>query len=284
MKGIKISQSITDRSNEIIRMYFRDVSKIPLITAEEEKELAYRAKDGDKRAIDKLVISNLRFVISVAKQYQGRGIDLLDLIQEGSCGVVEAVKHYDPSKGFKFISYAVWWIRQAIVRAISNQCRTVRLPVSQIVGISKINKATEKFEQEYGRKPSIKELEEETGFTDKKINKIMYADSKSVSLDSPIREEDASCLVDIIANPNSEETDKSLIDPIIPNEIEKLLKKLPNRDSDVLRMFYGIRMIPMSSKEIANRFGISSERVRQIQHNALNYIRANYKKQLENIL
>lgn len=284
MRGIKISQSITDRSNEIIRMYFRDVSKIPLITAEEEKELAYKAKDGDRKAIDKLVTSNLRFVISVAKQYQGRGIDLLDLIQEGSCGVVEAVKHYDPSKGFKFISYAVWWIRQAIVRAISNQCRTVRLPVSQIVGISKINKATEKFEQEHGRKPSIKELEEETGFTDKKINKIMYADSKSVSLDSPIREEDTNCLIDIIANPNSVEADKHLIDPIIPNEIEKLLKKLPNRDSDVLRMFYGIKMIPMSSKEIANRFGISSERVRQIQHNALNYIRANYKKQLENIL
>lgn len=284
MRGIKISQSITDRSNEIIRMYFRDVSKIPLITAEEEKELAYKAKDGDRKAIDKLVTSNLRFVISVAKQYQGRGIDLLDLIQEGSCGVVEAVKHYDPSKGFKFISYAVWWIRQAIVRAISNQCRTVRLPVSQIVGISKINKATEKFEQENGRKPSIKELEEETGFTDKKINKIMYADSKSVSLDSPIREEDTNCLIDIIANPNSVEADKHLIDPIIPNEIEKLLKKLPNRDSDVLRMFYGIKMIPMSSKEIANRFGISSERVRQIQHNALNYIRANYKKQLENIL
>lgn len=284
MKSFKITQSITDRKDASLRIYFKDVSKLSLISQEEEIKLAKRIQQGDKQAENELVKANLRFVISVAKSYQGKGIDLVDLIQEGNCGLIEGARKYNPDKGIKFISYAVWWIRQAIMRAISEQCRTVRVPMSQIVNMSKIAKMSEKFEQENGRVPSINEIEEETNLNQKKINRSLASTYRSVSLESPFKDEDASCLLDVLPDDNSESTDTSTLKSDLVAEIERILSKLSYRDQDILRMSFGIGVQAMSNDEIANRFGIGSERVRQIQHSTIKYIRNKYKKKLSELL
>ena len=284
MKSFKITQSITDRKDASLGIYFKDVSKLSLISQEEEIKLAKRIQQGDKQAENELVIANLRFVISVAKSYQGKGLDLVDLIQEGNCGLIESARKYNPDKGIKFISYAVWWIRQAIMRAISEQCRTVRVPMSQIVNMSKINKMSEKFEQKNGRAPSKEEIEEETNLNQKKINMSLASTYRSVSLESPLRDEDVSCLLDVLPNNNSEDTDKIIMKNDLVVKIEHILSKLSYREQDVLRMSFGIGIQVMSNDEIANRFGIGGERVRQIQHSAINRIRNKYKKELSELL
>ena len=284
MKSFKITQSITDRKDASLGIYFRDVSRIPRITPEKEIELTKRIKAGDNSAANELVTANLRFVISVAKQYQNKGLDLVDLIQEGSLGMIEAAHKFDETRGYKFISYAVWWIRQAIIRAISEQCRTVRVPMSQIVNMSKINKMSEKFEQKNGRVPSMEEIEEETNLNRKKINMSLASTYRSVSLESPLRDKDVSCLLDVLPNDNSESTDTTALKSDLIIEIEHILSKLSYREQDVLRMSFGIGVQAMSNDEIANRFGIGSERVRQIQHNAINYIRSKYKNELSELL
>lgn len=280
MKYFKIAQSITDRKDASLGIYFRDVSKIPRITPEKEIELTKRIKSGDDSAANELVIANLRFVISVAKQYQNKGLDLVDLIQEGSIGIIEAAHKFDETRGYKFISYAVWWIRQAIIRAISEQCRTVRVPINQIVNLSKITKMSEKFEQENGRTPSINEIEEETELDRNKISMSLASTYRSVSLENPIKDEDASCLLDIIPNNNSESVDKSLEENDLKLGIEQVLSKLPYREQDILRMSFGIGVQNMTNNEIANRFGIGSERVRQLQHSAIKRIRSKFKNEL----
>lgn len=280
MKHFKIAQSITDRKDASLGIYFRDVSKIPRITPEKEIELTKRIKSGDDSAANELVIANLRFVISVAKQYQNKGLDLVDLIQEGSIGIIEAAHKFDETRGYKFISYAVWWIRQAIIRAISEQCRTVRVPINQIVNLSKITKMSEKFEQENGRTPSINEIEEETELDRNKISMSLASTYRSVSLENPIKDEDASCLLDIIPNNNSESVDKSLEENDLKLGIEQVLSKLPYREQDILRMSFGIGVQNMTNDEIANRFGIGSERVRQLQHSAIKRIRSKFKNEL----
>lgn len=280
MKHFKIAQSITDRKDTSLGIYFRDVSKIPRITPEKEIELTKRIKSGDDSAANELVIANLRFVISVAKQYQNKGLDLVDLIQEGSIGIIEAAHKFDETRGYKFISYAVWWIRQAIIRAISEQCRTVRVPINQIVNLSKITKMSEKFEQENGRTPSINEIEEETELDRNKISMSLASTYRSVSLENPIKDEDASCLLDIIPNNNSESVDKSLEENDLKLGIEQVLSKLPYREQDILRMSFGIGVQNMTNDEIANRFGIGSERVRQLQHSAIKRIRSKFKNEL----
>lgn len=284
MKSFKITQLITDRKDASLGIYFKDVSKLSLISQEEEIKLAKRIQQGDKQAENKLVKANLRFVISVAKSYQGKGIDLVDLIQEGNCGLIEGARKYNPDKGIKFISYAVWWIRQAIMRAISEQCRTVRVPMSQIVNMNKITKMSEKFEQENGRAPSMDEIEEETDLNQKKISRSLASTYRSVSLESPFKDEDASCLLDVLPNDNSESADTSTLKNDLVTEIERILSKLSYREQDVLKMSFGIGMQSMSSDEIANRFGISGERVRQIQHSAINRIRSKYKNKLSELL
>lgn len=280
MKHFKIAQSITDRKDASLGIYFRDVSKIPRITPEKEIELTKRIKSGDDSAANELVIANLRFVISVAKQYQNKGLDLVDLIQEGSIGIIEAAHKFDETRGYKFISYAVWWIRQAIIRAISEQCRTVRVPINQIVNLSKITKMSEKFEQENGRTPSINEIEEETELDRNKISMSLASTYRSISLENPIKDEDASCLLDIIPNSNSESVDKSLEENDLKLGIEQVLSKLPYREQDILRMSFGIGVQNMTNDEIANRFGIGSERVRQLQHSAIKRIRSKFKNEL----
>lgn len=284
MKSFKITQSITDRKDASLGIYFKDVSKLSMITPEKEVELTKRIKLGDNAAANELVTANLRFVISVAKQYQNKGLDLVDLIQEGNIGMLEAAYKFDETRGYRFISYAVWWIRQAIMRAISEQCRTVRVPMSQIVNMSKINKMSEKFEQKNGRAPSMEEIEEETNLNQKKINMSLASTYRSVSLESPFKDEDVSCLLDVLPNDNSESTDTTALKSDLVIEIERILSKLSYREQDVLRMSFGIGVQAMSNDEIANRFGIGGERVRQIQHSAINRIRSKYKNELSELL
>ena len=284
MKSFKITQSITDRKDASLGIYFKDVSKLSMITPEKEIELTRRIKLGDKAAANELVTANLRFVISVAKQYQNKGLDLVDLIQEGNIGMLEAAYKFDETRGYRFISYAVWWIRQSIMRAISEQCRTVRVPMSQIVNMSKINKMSEKFEQKNGRVPSMEEIEEETNLNRKKINMSLASTYRSVSLESPLRDEDVSCLLDVLPNDNSESTDTTALKSDLIIEIEHILSKLSYREQDVLRMSFGIGVQAMSNDEIASRFGIGGERVRQIQHSAINHIKNKYKNELSELL
>ena len=284
MKNFKITQSITDRQDASLGLYFKDVSKLSLLSPEEEIELTKHVKEGDEKATKKLIESNLRFVISVAKQYQGKGLPLIDLIQEGNCGLIQSARLFDPDKGFRFISYAVWWIRQSIMKAISEQCRTVRVPMSQVVQINKINKATEKFEQLNGRKPSLEELEEETKIEASKINSTIASTGRSVSLESPLKDEEVSCLLDIIPDEGATPADSDATKNDLSNSIETVLAKLSYRDSDILRMSFGIGMQPMPNDEIAKRFGIGTERVRQIQHSAINFIRKNYINDLKELL
>lgn len=284
MKSFKITQSITDRQDASLGLYFKDVSKQPMIDAEEEIRLTRKIKEGNNEAINDLVKANLRFVISVAKQYQNSGLALVDLIQEGNIGLVEAAKKFDETRGFRFISYAVWWIRQSIMRAISEQCRTIRIPMNQVVYINKINKASEKFEQLNGRKPTSEELEEYTDIDPSKINIAMSSSSKTVSLDTPFKDEDVSCLLDVIPDTTISSADSEATKSDLTNAIESVLSKLPYRDRDILRMSFGIGMSPMPNDEIANRFGIGSERVRQIQHSTIDYIRKHYINELKELL
>lgn len=284
MKSFKITQSITDRQDASLGMYMKDISKESLISLEEEVELAQRIKQGDRLAADKLVRSNLRFVISVAKQYQNKGLSLVDLIQEGNLGIIEAAKRWDETRGFKFISYAVWWIRQSIIHAISDQCRTIRVPMNQIVHMNKINKATDKLEQELGRSPSVEEISVETDIASDKINLTLSSINKALSLDTPFKDEEAGCLLDIIPNESSAGADSDIVQESVSTEIEYVLQKLSSREGDILRMSFGLGMMPMTLEEIASRFGISPERVRQIQHEAIEKIKLNYSDTLRGLL
>ena len=284
MKSFKITQSITDRQDASLGLYFKDVSKQPMISPEEEIRLTKEIKKGNDKAVQELVNANLRFVISVAKQYQNKGLTLVDLIQEGNIGLIEAAKKFDETRGFRFISYAVWWIRQSIMKAISEQCRTIRVPMSQVVYINKINKATERFEQLNGRKPSLEELEEETKIEASKINSTIASAGRTISLESPLKDEEVSCLLDIIPDEGTTPADNDATRNDLSNGIEAILAKLSYRDSDILRMSFGIGMQPMPNDEIANRFGIGTERVRQIQHSAINFIRKNYINDLKELL
>lgn len=284
MKSLRITQSITDRQDASLGLYFKDVSKQPRISTEEEVALAQRIKEGDESASDKLIRANLRFVISVAKQYQNKGLSLVDLVQEGNIGLIEAAKRYDESRGFKFISYAVWWIRQAIIKAISEQCRTIRVPMNQIVYMNKINKTTEKFEQENERKPSLEELEAKTGISVDKITLNMSSISKTLSLDTPFKDEEVGCLLDVMPNKNSPDADDFVMEESISKEVESVLSNLSYREGDIIRMIFGLGMSPMTLEEIAARFGVGAERVRQIQHEALNKIREKYSDTLRGLL
>lgn len=272
MRGIKINQSITSRQDASLSIFFKEVSKIPMISAEEEVKLAERIKNGDKDAAKKLVEANLRFIISVAKQYQNKGLPLVDLIQSGCEGAIEASTRWDPSKGFKFISYAVWWIRQAITKFISDNSRTVRVPISQIVCVSKINKVINKLEQEYNREPAIEEIEQKLDIDSSKINSALIAINKSISLDTPFKDDDdVGCLLDIIPNKNS--TD-DVINTEPYYELKFILNKLSDREHDIIKMIYGIDMSQIPLKQIGQKFGLVAERVRQIQHSILNKLKS----------
>ena len=284
MKNFKITQSITDRKDESLSLYFKDVSKLSMITPEEEIKLAKKIQNGDINAENQLVKANLRFVISVAKQYQNKGLDLVDLIQEGNLGLIKSARLYDPNKGYKFISYAVWWIRQSIMKAISDQCRTVRVPMNHITNMSKINKISEKFEQENGRVPSKEELENLTELDSKRIDLSYTSTYRSISLETPLRDDDANCLLDIIPNENIVNTDCNLIKSDLQREVDRIITKLPSRESDIIRMYFGIEVQKLSNEEIADRFGIGTERVRQLIHSGIDRLKKRFKNNLLELL
>ena len=283
MQSFKISKSITDRNVESIGLYFKDVSRNKVLSAEEESQLYSEIKKGNKKAIDKLITSNLRFVISVAKKYQGNGLSLVDLIQEGNLGLIKAAEVFDPDRGIKFISYAVWWIRQSIMKALSDQSRTIRLPLNQISCLSKVNKISEKFEQAHNRKPSVNELEDIINIPANKLNMSMALTGSTVSLDSKIKDDSESTLVDIIPDsckPSDYDTGKN----DLPRTIRTILNTLSNRDSDIIKMAFGIDMFPMPLTEVASKFGIGYERARQLQQAALKKIKEKYYKPLQELL
>lgn len=278
MRQLKISKSITNRDSASLETYLGDIGKEQMITAEEEVELARKIKAGDQDALNKLTTTNLRFVVSVAKQYQNQGISLPDLINEGNMGLIKAAKRFDETRGFKFISYAVWWIRQAILQAIADQSRIVRLPLNQVGVINKIKKESARLEQELKRVPTTEEIAEAIDMPVYKVSEIMKMNSHPQSIDSPVSPNEETRFVDIFVHDNDEDTDKILMKESLSTEIHEVLATLPDKEREVLELFFGINTTyEHTLDEIGDIMGLSRERVRQIKERALKRLRQNSK-------
>ena len=273
MRQLKITKSITNRESASLDKYLQEIGKEELISVEEEVELAQRIKKGDQAALEKLTRANLRFVVSVAKQYQNQGLSLPDLINEGNLGLIKAAEKFDETRGFKFISYAVWWIRQSILQALAEQSRIVRLPLNQVGSLNKINKAFSKFEQENERKPSPEELAEKLELPVEKVADTLRVSGRHISVDAPFVEGEDNSLLDVLVNNDSPNADRSLMMESLAREIERSLATLTERESDIIRMFFGIGCQEMTLEEIGERFGLTRERVRQIKEKAIRRLR-----------
>ena len=280
MRQLKITNSITSRGSQSLEDYLNDISKQPLLTAEEEVKLAQRIRNDDREALERLVCANLRFVVSVAKQYQNQGLTLPDLINEGNIGLIKAAEKFDETRGFKFISYAVWWIRQSILQALAEQSRMVRLPLNQVSAVSRINKLITKFEQEHERKPSADELSELIDETPEKIRDSLRANGRPMSMDAPLGDGDDSTLLEVISDENTPQADRGMIDKSLATEIERMLDTLDEREKTIVEMCFGINNREMTLDEISEKFGLSRERVRQIREKALLKLRHSNKKSL----
>jgi len=275
MRQLKITKSITNRESQSLDKYLQDIGKEELITAEIEVELAKRIKQGDQWALEKLTKANLRFVVSVAKQYQNQGLTLPDLINEGNLGLIKAAQKFDETRGFKFISYAVWWIRQSILQALAEQARIVRLPLNQVGSLNKINKAFSKLEQEYERPPSAEELAEVLEVPEDKIKESMKVAGRHVSMDAPLSSsEDGGTLMDVMANSDSPKADRLLMAESLQKEIERSLSTLTDKEREIIRLFFGIGMNHgLTLEEIGAKFNLTRERVRQIKEKAIRRLR-----------
>jgi RNA polymerase primary sigma factor len=273
MRQLKITKSITNRESASLDKYLQEIGKEELITVEEEVELAQRIKKGDHAALEKLTRANLRFVVSVAKQYQNQGLSLPDLINEGNLGLIKAAEKFDETRGFKFISYAVWWIRQSILQALAEQSRIVRLPLNQVGSLNKINKAFSKFEQEHERKPSPEELAETLDLPADKVADTLKVSGRHISVDAPFVDGEDNSLLDVLPNTDSPNADRSLIMESLSREIDRSLATLTERESDIVRLFFGIGCQDMTLEEIGERFGLTRERVRQIKEKAIRRLR-----------
>lgn len=280
MRQLKITNSITSRGSQSLEDYLNDISKQPLLTAEDEVKLAQRIRNDDREALERLVCANLRFVVSVAKQYQNQGLTLPDLINEGNIGLIKAAEKFDETRGFKFISYAVWWIRQSILQALAEQSRMVRLPLNQVSAVSRINKLIMKFEQEHERKPSAYELSELIDETPEKIRDSLRANGRPMSINAPLGEGDDSTLLEVISDENTPQADRGMIDKSLATEIERMLDTLDEREKTIVEMCFGINNREMTLEEISEKFGLSRERVRQIREKALLKLRHSNKKSL----
>lgn len=280
MRQLKITNSITSRGSQSLEDYLNDISKQPLLTAEEEVKLAQRIRNDDREALERLVCANLRFVVSVAKQYQNQGLTLPDLINEGNIGLIKAAEKFDETRGFKFISYAVWWIRQSILQALAEQSRMVRLPLNQVSAVSRINKLLMKFEQEHERKPSAYELSELIDETPEKIRDSLRANGRPMSINAPLGEGDDSTLLEVISDESTPQADRGMIDISLATEIERMLDTLDEREKTIVEMCFGINNREMTLEEISEKFGLSRERVRQIREKALLKLRHSNKKNL----
>ena len=269
MRQLKITRSITNRESQSLDKYLQEIGREPLIDVNEEVELAGRIRNGDRRALEKLVRSNLRFVVSVAKQYQNQGLSLPDLINEGNLGLIKAAEKFDETRGFKFISYAVWWIRQSILQALAEQSRIVRLPLNQVGSLNKINKAFQRFEQEHERRPSAEELAEELDIPVDKIADTLRMSGRHVSMDAPFVEGEENSLIDVMPNEDSPNADRGLINESLSTEISRALATLTPREEAILRKFFGIGVPEKTLEEIGDELGLTRERVRQIKEKAV---------------
>ena len=281
MRQLKITKQITNRDTKSLEKYFQEISKLDMITVDEEVEMAKRIREGDQVALNTLVNANLRFVVSVAKQYQGSGLRLSDLINEGNVGLVKAAKRFDETRGFKFISYAVWWIRQAILQAISEQSRMVRLPLNKIGEISKINKVFSYLEQSYQRPPSAIEIARELDMSTAQVKVAMKNSGKHLSMDAPFKEGEDSNLYNVVQSKEANSPDSQLMEESLTSDIGDLLNTLPSRESEIIRLYYGIVVkAPMSLTEIGEVFEITRERVRQIREKAIRLLRRKSQKEV----
>ena len=274
MRQLKITKSITNRESASLDKYLQEIGREELVTPEEEVELAQRIRKGDPVALEKLTRANLRFVVSVAKQYQNQGLSLPDLINEGNLGLIKAAEKFDETRGFKFISYAVWWIRQSILQALAEQSRIVRLPLNQVGSLNKINKALSKFEQEYERQPSNEELSEMIDVPKDKISDTLRVSGRHVSVDAPFVEGEDNSLLDVLPNDDSPMADKGLVNESLNTEIERALSTLTDREREIVKSFFGIGCQEMTLEEIGERFGLTRERVRLITEKAIRRLKS----------
>lgn len=273
MRQLKVSVTITERGGEAIERYLQDINREEMISPDEETELARRIHKGDNEALEKLVKANLRFVVTVAKLYLGQGIGLIDLINEGNIGLITAARKFDETRGFKFISYAVWWIRQSILQALAENSRLVRLPLNQVGNVSKVNRFFNKFIQENERRPSPDEVAEALGVDDNKVNNVVFSSGRHISMDAPLVEDEDSCLLDLMTSQDNEVTDSTLISESMKEEVHRALDALPEREAEVIKMYFGINTPELGLEEIGNRLNLSRERVRQIKEKALSLLR-----------
>ena len=281
MRQLKITKQVTNRETASLDKYLQEIGKVDLITADEEVELAQRIKAGDQIALEKLTKANLRFVVSVAKQYQNQGLTLPDLINEGNLGLIKAAQRFDETRGFKFISYAVWWIRQSILQAIAEQSRIVRLPLNQVGSLNKINKIYAQLEQELERPPVADELAAALEIPEDKVKDTMSVSGRHVSVDAPLKEDEDFSLLDLISNNESPSADGDLMRESLQKEIERSLETLTERERDVIRLFFGIGMNHgLTLEEIGDKFDLTRERVRQIKEKAIRRLRQNSRSRL----
>ena len=280
MRQLKITKSITNRESEALEKYLSEIGKEELLSADEEVELAQRIRKGDKKALERLTKANLRFVVSVAKQYQNQGLSLPDLINEGNVGLIKAAEKYDETRGFKFISYAVWWIRQSILQAIAEQSRIVRLPLNQLGSMNKINRMLSKFEQENERRPSVDEISEVIDIPEEKVDEAINVSGRQVSVDAPFVDGEDNSLLDVLVNNDAPLADRQLLVKSLQAEIKDALKILTLRERNIITAFYGIGQPEMTLEEIGTKFGLTRERVRQIKEKAIRRLRANTKNKI----
>ena len=280
MRQLKITKSITNRENESLEKYLQEISREEMISVEEEVELAQRIRKGDHKALERLTRANLRFVVSVAKQYQNQGLSLSDLINEGNLGLIKAAEKFDETRGFKFISYAVWWIRQSILQAIAEQSRIVRLPLNQVGSVNKITRMQNKFEQENERRPSIEEISDETKLTTEKVDEAMSANTRHVSVDAPFAEGDEGSLLDVLVNESSPMADRQLVAESLQAEIKQALRILNERERNVIEAFFGIGGPELTLEEIGEKYDLTRERVRQIKEKAIRRLREGTKNKI----
>jgi RNA polymerase primary sigma factor len=274
MRQLKITKSITNRESASLDKYLQEIGREELVSPEEEVELSQRIRKGDQQALEKLTRANLRFVVSVAKQYQNQGLSLPDLINEGNLGLIKAAEKFDETRGFKFISYAVWWIRQSILQALAEQSRIVRLPLNQVGSLNKINKALSKFEQENERQPSNEELSEMIDVPKDKISDTLRVSGRHVSVDAPFVEGEDNSLLDVLPNDDSPMADRGLVNESLNTEIERALSTLTDREREIVKSFFGIGCQEMTLEEIGERFGLTRERVRQIKEKAIRRLKS----------
>lgn len=280
MRQLKITKSITNRESASLDKYLQEIGKEGLITVEEEVELAQRIRKGDQVALEKLTRANLRFVVSVAKQYQNQGLSLPDLINEGNLGLIKAAEKFDETRGFKFISYAVWWIRQSILQALAEQSRIVRLPLNQVGSLNKINKAYSRFEQENERRPSPEELADSLDLPAEKVADTLRVSGRHISVDAPFVEGEDNSLLNVLVNEDSPVADRTLINESLSTEVERALSTLTERERDIIKLFFGINCQEMTLEEIGEKFGLTRERVRQIKEKAIRRLRHSSRSRL----